>query len=79
MNPLELKRMIDQMNAEQYAFGSVAAQDVNQGAPVFLQGMENAAGFNAAPSQMAPAIPQQMTQPAQPMAQPGMGAPQMPQ
>ena len=67
MNPMELKRMIDRMNAEQYAFAQAANQDVNTGAPMFLGGMEQASGLNQAPQQM----PQ--------MQQPQMAPQQMPQ
>ena len=74
INPLELKRMIDRMNAEQYAFSQAAAQDVNTGAPMFLTGMEQASGLNQAP-QMPMQAPQQMPQ----NGQPGMSQPQMAQ
>ena len=70
MNPMELKRMIDRMNAEQYAFGQAAAQDVNAGAPMFLTGMEQASGLNQQPQ-----MPQQQPQMAPGMQQP-MGMPQ---
>jgi hypothetical protein len=70
MNPMELKRMIDRMNAEQYAFSQAAAQDVNTGAPMFLTGMEQASGLNQAP---------QMPQQAPQMQPPQMAPQQMPQ
>ena len=70
MNPIDLKRMIDRMNAEQYAFGQAAAQDVNAGAPMFLTGMEQASGLNQQPQ-----MPQQQPQMAPGMQQP-MGMPQ---
>jgi hypothetical protein len=74
MNPMELKRMIDRMNAEQYAFGQAAAQDVNSGAPMFLTGMEQASGLNQQP-QMPQQQPQMQPQMAPGMQQP-MGMPQ---
>ena len=74
MNPMELKRMIDRMNAEQYAFGQAAAQDVNAGAPMFLTGMEQASGLNQQP-QMPQQQPQMQPQMAPGMQQP-MGMPQ---
>ena len=60
MNPTDLKRMIDRMNAEQYAFSQAASQDVNTGAPMFLGGMEQASGLNQAPQQMPQMQPPQM-------------------
>jgi hypothetical protein len=65
MNPTDLKRMIDQMNAEQYAFSEVAAQDIHQGSSPFIGQMDMVSGIAGQAPQMQ----------QQPQMQPGMAAP----
>jgi hypothetical protein len=70
MSPEDLLRRIEQMNAEQYAFSSVAAEDIHQGASPFIGQMDMASGI---PGQM----PQQQMQPQmQPEMQQPMAMPQ---
>jgi hypothetical protein len=75
MSPGDLVQKIDQMNAEQYAYSEVAAQDIHQGSSPFIGQMDMASGI---PGQ-APQMPQQQPQMApemQPQQQPQMGMPQ---
>ena len=66
ISPVDLMRKIEQMNAEQYAFSEVAAQDIHQGASPFIGQMDMASGLGGQ-------MPQQ-PQP-QPQMAPGMQQP----
>jgi hypothetical protein len=71
ISPVDLMRKIEQMNAEQYAFSEVAAQDIHQGASPFIGQMDMASGLGG----QMPQQPQPQPQMAPGMQQP-MGMPQ---
>lgn len=66
MSPEDLLRRIEQMNAEQYAFSSVAAEDIHQGASPFIGQMDMASGIPGQAPQM-PQQPQMQPEMQQPM------------
>ena len=73
MSPGDLVQKIDQMNAEQYAYSEVAAQDIHQGSSPFIGQMDMASGLGGQmPQQQQP----QMAPEMQPQQQQQMGMPQ---
>lgn len=72
MSPGDLVQKIDQMNAEQYAYSEVAAQDIHQGSSPFIGQMDMASGLGGQMPQQQP----QMAPEMQPQQQPQMGMPQ---
>ena len=72
MSPRELMMKIDQMNAEQYAFASVANKDITENSQPYMSEMGQASGLGQQPQQMpAPQqMPPQQMQPQAPQAQP---------
>jgi hypothetical protein len=69
MSPGDLVQKIDQMNAEQYAFSEVAAQDIHQGSSPFIGQMDMASGLGGQMPQQQPQMQPQMA-PEQPMGMP---------
>jgi hypothetical protein len=72
MSPGDLVQKIDQMNAEQYAYSEVAAQDIHHGSSPFIGQMDMASGLGGQMPQQQP----QMAPEMQPQQQPQMGMPQ---